>query len=271
MLFSIIIPTYSSSKTIEACLNSVQLQTFKNFEVIVIDGLSTDDTLQITKKFEDKLNLLIFTEKDNGIYDAMNKGILKANGDYLYFLGSDDTLFKNNILALVASEIAQNNAEIIYGNVKMIGKSNSAKNDLIYGNQFNLKRLIEHNIPHQAIFYHKKVFKTLGLYQTYYKLFADHDFNLKAFSIFKFHYIDLVIANFALGGSSSTENDDKFNQDKIRNFIAYYATKIHKNHFINIRYYLKEAALNAKHRVSFLMRIYCLMIYAKHKLKSLLN
>lgn len=271
MLFSVIIPTYNSSKTIVACLKSLQIQTFKDFEVIIIDGLSTDDTLQVANDFEGKLNLLICTEKDNGIYDAMNKGIIKAQGKYLYFLGSDDTLFNNDVLATVATEIAQNSAAIIYGNVKMIDESNSIKNGLIYGNQFNLKRLMEHNIPHQAIFYHQKVFKKLGLYQTCYKLFADHDFNLKAFYSYQFQFINLVIANFALGGSSTTEKDENFEQDKIRNFVKYYAAKIHQNYFINIRYYLKEAALNAKHQVSLLMRIYCLIIYTKHKLHSLLK
>ncbi|TDG35303.1 glycosyltransferase [Pedobacter changchengzhani] len=270
-LISIIIPTYNSGKTIEACLESISIQTFKAFEVIIIDGLSTDETILNAKEFENKIALTISSAMDEGIYDAMNKGISLAKGEYLYFLGSDDTLFDNEVLHTIAKEIVNSDARIIYGNVKMKGNSHLVKNNTIYGGEFDLKRLLVHNIPHQAIFYHKSVFDQIGKYNINYQLFADHDFNLRAISKFELQYIDQIVANFNVGGSSTTLKDEKFEQDKIYNFINYFGKHIHKIEFAKVRYYIKEAALNRNSKVAPMMRVYCLMIYSKLKVQSLLK
>ncbi|UKT64399.1 glycosyltransferase family 2 protein [Pedobacter mucosus] len=269
-LFSLIIPTYNSSKTIRNCLKSIALQTFRNFEVLIIDALSTDQTLEIVKEFDNRISFDILSQSDTGIYDAMNKGIFKAKGDYLYFLGSDDTLFDPEVLQNVANQITLTNCKIIYGNVRMQGYNELVKDGTIYGGAFDLKRLLNFNIPHQAIFYHKTVFHIIGTYNLKYKIFADHDLNLRAIVKYKFRYIDQIVANFTVGGSSSVHMDENFEKDKIRNFVSYFASKIHTNKFIPLRYYIKEAAFNSTYKVNPIMRIYCMLIYSKLKLLSLI-
>ncbi|MET0572218.1 MAG: glycosyltransferase family 2 protein [Pedobacter agri] len=268
--FSIIIPTYNSSHSINDCFKSVLNQSYNNYEILVIDGLSTDCTSKIVQSYNDA-KISFMSSKDNGIYDAMNKGIAVASGDYLLFLGSDDTLYNNQVLQKIANKISATNAKVIYGNVKMQGDSELVKNGTIYGNEFDLKRLLVHNIPHQAIFYHKSVFKELGIYNLKYKILADHDFNLRAISKFTFHYDDLTVANFAVGGSSTTMIDESFELDRYKNFINYFINQIHRKEFSDIRLYIKEAALNKRSQVAPLIRIYCLIIYSKLKLQSLFN
>jgi glycosyltransferase involved in cell wall biosynthesis len=99
IFFSIIIPTFNSEKVLRECLNSIVEQTFNNYEIILIDGLSTDSTVDIIKEYSlNNPNIHWVSEKDLGIYDAMNKGIKIANGEWVYFLGSDDKLSSNNAL-----------------------------------------------------------------------------------------------------------------------------------------------------------------------------
>ncbi|RZL34368.1 MAG: glycosyltransferase [Pedobacter sp.] len=270
-LFSIIIPTYNSWSTIHACLQSIAIQNFKDFEVLILDNLSNDQTPAVVKEFNSKFLLYFFTQKDEGIYDAMNKGIARAKGEYLYFLGSDDTLFSNETLQIVANEIAVSQAKIIYGNVKMQGNSQLVNDGSIYGGEFDLKRLLEHNIPHQAIFYHESIFKHLDHYNIKYPLFADHDLNLRATSVYSFYYIPQIIANFTVGGSSTLLVDEQFKKDKIRNFVNYFSSKIHSKKFISLRYYIKEAAFNGNHKVSPILRAYCVLIYSKLKFQSLFH
>ncbi|MDR2410857.1 MAG: glycosyltransferase, partial [Bacteroidales bacterium] len=85
-VLSIIIPTYNSSKTINRCLDSILCQSYSNYEILVMDGLSSDNTLELVKAYNDR-RIQIYSGKDNGIYDAMNKGIALAKGEWLYFSG----------------------------------------------------------------------------------------------------------------------------------------------------------------------------------------
>lgn len=98
MKLSIIIPTYNSASVLPRALDSIICQTFTNWEVLIMDGISTDDTLKMAQSYNDS-RIRIYSEPDNGIYDAMNKGINKANGEWLYFLGSDDCLFSKDVLS----------------------------------------------------------------------------------------------------------------------------------------------------------------------------
>src|ERR1700761_7508109 len=99
-LFSIIVPTYNSGATLRRCLESLAVQTFTDFEVLVMDGVSTDDTLRITEEMSSEFQgrLRLTSEPDKGVYDAMNKGILGARGKWLLFLGSDDRLNDDLVL-----------------------------------------------------------------------------------------------------------------------------------------------------------------------------
>ena len=122
-VFSIITVTYNASKSLEKTILSVINQTYKNIEFVIIDGGSVDGTTDIIKKYESKINYWI-SEPDDGLYDAMNKGIAAATGDYLWFLNAGDVLKNENTVAEIA-KIAEHNMipEIIYGETDLIDEN----------------------------------------------------------------------------------------------------------------------------------------------------
>jgi glycosyltransferase involved in cell wall biosynthesis len=175
---SIVIPTYNSASTLQETLESIIAQTYPHWEIIIIDGKSIDHTLEIIKKYESHISQWL-SEKDNGIYDAMNKGILMSKGDYLYFMGSDDIFYSNGVLERIFTESRYCDYEVIYGNV--INKSTGD----IYDGEFTVFKLKEKNICHQSIFTNRKLFESLGNFDIKYKALADWDFNLKWFTNIK--------------------------------------------------------------------------------------
>lgn len=206
---SIIIPTFNSAKTLAVCLDSILKQSFTDFEVLIMDGLSTDNTLEIAKSYDD-VRLIIFSEKDNGIYDAMNKGITKAKGTWLYFLGSDDSLYESNTIEQFLHIKGLESIEIIYGNVY------SPRFNGIYDGLFTYSKLMNKNICHQSIFFRKSVFAKIGKFNLKYKSHADWDHNIRWFFSSKVSRIHIgqTIANYADGGFSSMNNDEVFKRDK---------------------------------------------------------
>ena len=120
-LFTIIIVSYNTKNEFIKTLNSVKRQTYKKYEVIIIDGYSNDGTIDLIKKIKDKrINFLI--ERDNGIYDAMNKGIKKANGQWTLFLNSGDIFVDQNILINV-NAIIKKKSDIVFGNTIIKNKN----------------------------------------------------------------------------------------------------------------------------------------------------
>lgn len=195
---SIITVVFNGASTLEKTINSVLSQTYDNIEYILVDGGSTDNTIEILKKYDDS-NLSWVSEPDKGIYDAMNKGIERASGDWLYFLGADDQFYNNNVLKAVFGETDIMNYDFIYGNVK----SEAFKN--VYDGEFDFEKLLKKNISHQAIFCHKNIFLTIGKYNLKYKTHADWDFNLRCFenNEMRIKYVNEIIAEFGKGGVSS--------------------------------------------------------------------
>lgn len=217
--FSIIIPTYNSSETLSECIDSIINQDFQNFEVIFIDGLSTDNTMVLINHFADIYNnIRSIAEKDKGIYDAMNKGIKLAKGDWLYFLGSDDKLHSNDVLDKIAGTIHnEKGVDVIYGNVT------SSRFGGAYAGEFTTEKLLGQNLCHQAIFFRNAVFKKLGNFDTRYASHADWDHNLRWFlsGIIRKKYVDLVIADYADGGYSSQNRDLLFEKDIRFKYLLY--------------------------------------------------
>ncbi len=246
--FTIIIPTYNSSKTISTAIASIVSQTFKDFEILIIDGFSTDNTIEIVNSYvESQKNIRLLSEKDDGIYDAMNKGISKAKGDWLYFLGSDDELFSNDVLKNLHQSIDKKTDKVVYGNIKIINDTGWGNDGEIYAGEFNIEKLFIKNIPHQAIFYHKDVFNYFGYYNIVYKTCADYDYNLKIASKLKLKYIDIIVANFIGGGASTNNRDYLFEEDYSKNIIEYYYDEIYHSKF---QPFEKEILKQAKFRLN---------------------
>lgn len=233
MILSIIIPTYNSSKTIRKCLESIIYQSFKDWEVLVIDGLSTDNTIYTAKTYEDN-RIRIFSEPDYGIYDAMNKGIKLAKGEWVYFLGSDDYLINNQVL----NEVFVRNLcdfDVVYGEVESDNLSPRNGGEWTFSN-------LEYNRCHQAIFYRRTIFQKFGLYNIKYKSLADYDLNLKWFLNTKINniYLPIIIAHYSMGGYSSMHEDNNFHNDYYLNCLLYGGYKVFP---INLRIYYGNKAL----------------------------
>ena len=199
---SIITVSYNAVSTIEETILSVIKQSYVNIEYIIIDGGSTDGTLDIIKKYQSKISYWV-SEHDNGIYDAMNKGIAYATGDWIYFLGADDLLVRD-IINKVYPYLNLKQG-IVYGNVYMIGKQKK------YDGKLSSLMLVTRNIPHQATFYSKKIFCNYS-YNLEYVYLADYYLNLQCWKdpniVFK--YIPLTIAIYNDTSVSSVEIDRCF-------------------------------------------------------------
>ncbi|RLJ73895.1 glycosyltransferase family 2 protein [Pedobacter alluvionis] len=206
-LISIIIVCYNSYSTIRETFDSIICQVFKNYELIVIDGGSTDGTLNILKEYQEYFRYSI-SEKDDGIYDAMNKGIVKARGKYIYFIGSDDVIYNSNSLNEVSNHL-KDSSTIYYGDVLFKTRN------VIYDGAFNIFKIATRNISHQSIFYPITAFHNQK-FEVKYKIYADYAFNLKLYGsgAFGFKYIPVIIANFNdLGASGSLTQDECFQKD----------------------------------------------------------
>jgi glycosyltransferase involved in cell wall biosynthesis len=239
--FSIVIPTYNSGKTLGRCLDSILGQRFLNFEIIVVDGLSSDQTIEVAKKDNDP-RVRVFTEKDHGVYDAMNKGIDLARGDWLLFLGSDDQLFDNLVLKDAHDRLIKTRAELVYGDIQMFGDATLAGDYGIYDGQFSLGKLFSKNICHQSIFYSKKIFPKVGYYDTTYSVCADWDLNLRCFARGKVQYYNRIIAAFSGGGISSLTENNFTPKERLRKIKEYFGYSLLSRHFESFeRFFLSEA------------------------------
>ena len=212
---SIITPVFNNIRDIGSCLQSVVQQTYSQKEHWIIDGGSTDGTLEIIKQYAKKYpHINWVSENDSGIYDAMNKGIERAKGDWLYFLGSDDQFFNDHILEEILTDKFLMKYDLLYGNI-LLKESN-----LVLGYETNLDGLKQACTHHQATFTRKSVFEKLGKYDTKYKVCADWAFTIKCFhdKELRIKYIDKVVAVYSTCGFSNTITHWNFRlSDKIFN------------------------------------------------------
>ncbi|WP_459478698.1 glycosyltransferase [Clostridium saccharoperbutylacetonicum] len=213
-LFSIIVPTYNCENLIVDTLESILRQDEKNYECIVVDGVSTDKTLEIVNDYSNKYSQIkVLCEKDNGVYDAMNKGIRLSEGEYLYFIGAGDLLCEN-VLLTIKEVIDSDKPDFI------LGKSyHVSKNEMFYVPQKKSDMIYEF-INHQAIFYKNNLFKIFGEYRLDCSVYADNVLNKMIFGrddISK-KIVDVKIADYKGGGISENNNlNSKFvdNYEKI--------------------------------------------------------
>ncbi len=200
LLFSIITVTYNSERTIGQTIKSVLDQSYSNFEYIIIDGASTDGTLDIIKCYADQdLRIKYVSEPDNGIYDAMNKGIKMAKGDAIALLNSDD-YYEPNALKWIARSIPDDEKYVVYGMVRIL-KEEKESQVILYSHN----SLPERMLMHPACFVSKAVYQEY-LYDTNYKSAADYDLFLRLYQNKSISFIPCydIIANFRLGGMSSS-------------------------------------------------------------------
>lgn len=227
MKISIVTVCRNSEKTIEKTIKSVLSQTYQTFEYIIVDGASTDGTLNIVNKYKDKISKII-SEPDLGIYDAMNKGIKAATGDYILFLNSDDEL-NDNLVFKHANHIGNvYKPDLIYGDICFINSENNTENIQKF-DKFNMVYLFKNTPSQPSTFYKRDLFNSIGLFSTEFKIVADHEWFLRLFlknnlgRKIKRFYFPMTITKFYSGGiSTSKKNDEAINIERSKMFSMYF-------------------------------------------------
>lgn len=202
---SIVTVSYNSENTIKDTIESVLNQTYKNIEYIIVDGLSTDKTVDIIKSYESKfleknIEYKWISEKDNGIYDAMNKGIIKSTGDMIGIINSDDWYEKNAVEKII-NRYNHDKFDMIYGDLRIIGKNKS------YIKKAKLKKIVTTRYwNHPTTFVIKKVYE-----KNLYKLESINDdldlmLKIRKDKTLKVVVINEILANFRLGGVSNIKS-----------------------------------------------------------------
>jgi len=207
MKISIITVAYNSAKTIEDTIKSVLSQNYVDIEYIIIDGKSSDATLDIVNTYHQNISRVI-SETDQGIYDAMNKGIKVATGQIIGFLNSDDVFENKNVLSLIADQFNRDQSiSVVYGDLKyvLINDLNKIKRrwkSLPYYNKFFDDG---HVPPHPALYIKKIVYEEIGYFDIGYKLAADYEFMLRLFKKhnFKSIHVAAFLVRMRLGGATN--------------------------------------------------------------------
>lgn len=203
---SVITAVRNNRDTIAAALNSLLAQTHPAVELVVIDGSSTDGTLDILRGFEDRLGVLV-SERDAGIYDALNKGIQRATGDVIGFLHADDLLADNTVLARIAAVFEQGEVDGVYG-------------DLLYVDKHDADRIVRYwrscafsigllkrgwMPPHPTLYLRRKVYSRYGGFDAAFRIAADYDFMLRILGTgdLRIIYLPQVLVKMRVGGISN--------------------------------------------------------------------
>jgi glycosyltransferase involved in cell wall biosynthesis len=208
MKVSIITVTKDAEKTIKDCINSVNLQTYKNIEHIIIDGNSKDKTLSIINEIPQEKQCIILSESDLGIYDAINKGILKSSGDVIGLLHADDFFTSKFIVENMVSYFKTYQVDALFAKVTFVDKQDSTKIKRIYSSKFFKPWAFRFGFsPAHPTFYVKKnIFQNHGMYRKDLAIAGDFEFMLRVLYLKKitFKYIDECWVTMRLGGISTS-------------------------------------------------------------------
>jgi glycosyltransferase involved in cell wall biosynthesis len=243
-LITIAVVVFNGVDTISETICSVLDQTYQAIEFIIIDGCSTDGTVDILREYRKEINWI--SESDGGVYYAMNKALDLAHGDWIIFLGCDDTLYSKKTIMNVAKKI-KNEKIIYYG--KVVHKSDYRSHE----GRWSRLYLQFRNICHQAIFYPKCVYKS-ELYTIKYKILADYEYNIRVFNKNKFKYINEIVSVYNTTGLSARIADVDFIRDKERiiqenyskfGFVLYKLLSIMRKYYKRIKDGCNEKSNNS--------------------------
>ena len=211
MKVSIITVTYNRGKTLADTMQSVLAQTYANIEYIVIDGGSTDNTLQVIEQYKPLFGerLIYVSEPDNGIYDAMNKGIKLSSGDVIGILNSDDFFTSNNVIETLVSSF-DNDIEAIYGDIHFVNPNNLNKTTRYYSGKLFRPWLVKYGCmpPHPSFYVRKSIYERFGNYNTNYKIASDFELIARLCYIhnIKTRYISVDMVTMRMGGISTKDS-----------------------------------------------------------------
>lgn len=238
MKISIITATWNSSRTIRDTIESILSQTYQDWEHIIVDGLSSDNTLSVIKQCEARYDgrLKIICEKDNGIYDAMNKGIANASGDVIGILNSDDFYADENVLSIISTHVEY--VDAVYGNLDFIDDKNPNKIVRIWrGSQHKKGAFLNGWHPAHPTFYaRKELFDRYGLFDTSFDVSADFELMLRMLEQpeTSSRFIDHTLVKMRIGGES-TGSIKKIIQGNKNILRAFRKNGFHVSKFYTIR------------------------------------
>jgi glycosyltransferase involved in cell wall biosynthesis len=214
---SVITTTYNSASTIEDTIQSVLEQDYKNIEYIIVDGVSKDNTLEIVGKYKDNIATVI-SEKDRGIYDALNKGIKAATGDIVAILHSDDFYIDKYVLSKVAKAFEESKADTVYGDLYYVDKDDTNKvvRKWVSGKYKHGMFLNGWMPPHPAFFVSKAAYDKLGVYSLEFKTAADYELMLRFLHKCKVStsYINEYLVKMRTGGESNSSVKNRLNANQ---------------------------------------------------------
>lgn len=217
--FSIIVAAFNARNTIRKTIESVLAQKFDDYEIIVKDGGSHDDTLA---QIPDSEKIKVYSSKDGGIYEGMNEGIQYASGKYLCFLNCGDYFENNDVLSLLY-EYAKDFSDtrhILYGNY--------SRNGVLFRQPSHITSFYLYRTPlcHQSMFFGKEIFSEFGGYDTRYRILADYNHTLHAFTIgIPFTYADIIVCDYLGGGASETKKGNSIKKEEYDVIQRTYFTK----------------------------------------------
>ena len=207
MKISIITPCFNSESTIEDTIQSVLNQDYPFVEYIIIDGKSTDNTLEIIEKYKINISKVV-SEKDNGIYDAMNKGIKLATGEIIGILNSDDFYVDSKVLSTVANTFSNSHCDATYSDLQYVSKNDTTKliRNWISGDYKRSKFKWGWMPPHPTFFLKKELYLKNGVYNDELSLSADYELMLRMLCKFKLSptYIPEVLVKMRIGGKGNS-------------------------------------------------------------------
>ena len=206
MKISLITVTYNCAETLVDTFDSVRSQNCEELEYIVIDGGSTDKTVEVIKQNED---IISFWESkpDKGIYDAMNKGLRRTTGDYVGFLHSDDMYFSKDTLKGIIDVVKENGPDVVYGDLEYVNAKLTDKVIRKWRSKEFESAMLKRGWmpPHPTLYIRKGIVEETGFFDTSFRIAADYDYILRVFTRkgLKTHYLPEVIVKMRVGGESN--------------------------------------------------------------------
>lgn len=206
MKISIITVVYNNADTIEGTIRSVLGQTYADVEYIVVDGASTDGTMTVVDRYRNQISMVV-SEPDNGIYDAMNKGIRLASGDMIGFLNADDVYADAGVLSKVVDAVAHEGLDALFGDAEFFKAENPGRTVRRYSSvHFRPDRIAWGWMPaHPTLFLHRRIFDRFGSFRTDYRIAGDFELVARVFhgGELKYRYLPEVLVRMRTGGVST--------------------------------------------------------------------
>lgn len=197
---SVITPTLNCAATIAQCIQSVASQDYNNIEHIVVDGESTDGTLELLKPY----NIDIISEKDTGIYDAINKGVARATGEIIHVLNADDWYKHDMVLSRMVTFMVDRELDVGHAKVEQVDKS--GKLVRVIGYDVTRRKLLRKcKVAHPAVFVRRSVYERFGNFSTGFRIAGDHEFFLRIWDQVRVGFLPEVMTVMRLGGVSNSQ------------------------------------------------------------------